>query len=80
MLLNPLLFVLFFLSGKLVHYSPYDPRGGVHNGPLVTGTGYGVRARVLLLLHEISTVGYLFRLMYYDRQVLGSSYWWSIKI
>ena len=21
----------------MVHYSPYDPHGGVHDGPLVTG-------------------------------------------
>jgi predicted alpha-1,2-mannosidase len=25
---------------KMVHYSPYDPRGGVHDGPLVTDNGF----------------------------------------
>jgi len=27
-------------SGKVVHYSPYDPAGGVHDGVLVTDTGF----------------------------------------
>ena len=28
------------VSGKLVHYSPYDPSGGVHEGILVTDNGF----------------------------------------
>lgn len=27
-------------NGKVVHYSPYDPSGGVHDGPLVTDNGF----------------------------------------
>ena len=26
-------------NGQVVHYSPYDPHGGVHAGPLVTDNG-----------------------------------------
>jgi hypothetical protein len=28
------------LEGKTVHYSPYSPSGGVHDGPLVTDNGF----------------------------------------
>ncbi len=27
-------------NGKMVHYSPYDPSGGIHDGPLVTDNGF----------------------------------------
>ena len=27
-------------NGKIVHYSPYDPNGQVHPGPLVTDNGF----------------------------------------
>ena len=27
-------------TGNMVHYSPYDPHGGVHAGPLVTDNGF----------------------------------------
>ncbi len=27
-------------NGKMVHYSPYDPNGQVHPGPLVTDNGF----------------------------------------
>lgn len=27
-------------NGKMVHYSPYDPHGGVFSGPLVTDNGF----------------------------------------
>jgi putative alpha-1,2-mannosidase len=27
-------------NGKMVHYSPYDPHGGVFAGPLVTDNGF----------------------------------------
>jgi putative alpha-1,2-mannosidase len=27
-------------SGEMVHFSPYDPNGGVHKGPLVTDNGF----------------------------------------
>jgi hypothetical protein len=30
-----------------VHYSPYDPHGGVHDGPLVTGRAYVMFSVVL---------------------------------
>lgn len=28
------------INGKMVHYSPYDPRGGTHDGPLCTDNGF----------------------------------------
>merc|ERR1719433_709210 len=27
-------------SGRIRHYSPYDPHGGIHDGALVTDTGF----------------------------------------
>ena len=27
-------------TGRMVHFSPYDPKGGVHEGPLVTDNGF----------------------------------------
>ncbi len=47
----PFIFVHFFLFpiGNMVHYSPYDPHGNVHPGPLVTG----IHTNHILCFHDV---------------------------
>jgi putative alpha-1,2-mannosidase len=46
-------------QGQVVHYSPYDPHGGVHHGPLVTDNGLWDTYRTVYPLLSLAYPDYL---------------------
>jgi hypothetical protein len=53
----------------MVHYSPYDPHGGIHDGPLVTGASL-----LPLCCALLSTLYFCSRYMYSYTSLLLQTY------